>query len=64
MLDIEGEGTVIPGNSGNYLPLDTAHLPRIFEVSANKLHTDAAVCAWWAPYQLFDVYETVQGVAL
>ena len=38
MLDPESEGTVIPRNSGSYLPVDTAQLPRIFEVSANKLH--------------------------
>ena len=38
MLDPEGDGTAIPGNSGNYLPVDTAQLPRIFEVSAIKLH--------------------------
>jgi hypothetical protein len=42
MLDPEGEGTVIPGNGGNYLPVDAAQLPRIFEVSANKLHNQCS----------------------
>ena len=65
MLDPEGVSTVIPRNSGNYLPVDTAQLPRIFEVSANKLHNRcSSLCMVNSISTVWFVWDGVRGGVL
>jgi hypothetical protein len=62
MLDPEGEGTVIPRNLGNYLPVDTVQHPRRLETSANKLHNRcSSLCMVNSVWTVWCMWDGVRG---